>query len=76
MELVENLFKLWWELFLSLSTLSKIFIIVVGALIVLGAIEKEKKKKQEEKIREAKLKTLQEGKEEEKEKEKSDDYLL
>lgn len=39
-ELFENLFKLWWQLFLSLSTFSKIFIIVFIAIIVLGTIKK------------------------------------
>lgn len=75
MELIENLFRLWWQLFLSLSTFSKVFIVVFVVLVSIGIIQKTQ---QEQKIREAKLKALkrEEKEREEEETGKIDDFLL
>ena len=75
MELIENLFRLWWQLFLSLSTFSKVFIVVFVVLVSIGIIQKTQ---QEQKIREAKLKTFkrEEKEREEEETGKIDDFLL
>jgi hypothetical protein len=40
MELIEDLFRLWWHLFLSLSTFSKIFIIIFFGTVSIGIIAK------------------------------------
>jgi len=72
MELIEDLFRLWWHLFLSLSTFSKVFIIIFFGTVSIGIIAKTL---EEQKIREGKLKAIK--KEEKKEeKEKIDDFLL
>jgi len=76
MELFEDLFRLWWRWFLSLSTFSKIFYLFLLAIVATGIIHKTL---EEQKIREAKLKAIkrrekkQDGKED---KEKIDDFLL
>jgi hypothetical protein len=76
MELFENIFRLSWRWFLSLSTFSKIFYLFLLAIVATGIIHKTL---EEQKIREAKLKAIrrrekkQDGKED---KEKIDDFLL
>lgn len=77
MELIENLFRLRWQLFLSLSTFSKIFIIVVFVLILIGALDKAilRNKLDEELKKELKMKEKARGKGEIEE-ENIDDYLL
>ena len=77
MELFENIFRLSWQLFLSLSTFSKIFLVIFMVIVSSGIISKSL---EEQKIRDAKLKTLRKeekgGAEGKKEKEKIDDFLL
>ena len=77
MELFENMLRLSWQFFLSLSTFSKIFLIIFMVIVSFGIISKSL---EEQKIRDAKLKALRReeksGAEGEKEKEKIDDFLL